>query len=369
MAPSPVTFSSACRLGMVETYSYLPGTNRLVGVYGEGGTDSFQYDAAGNRTSGGGKQFEYDPEGRLERCYEEGALAGEYTYNGFGQRVAKSVEGVTTLFVYDQDGRLILETDADVEGAGREYLHRGDNRLAMYDMAGDAWYFFQNDPIGTPVAVTDEENRIVWEAVYLPCGEAAVNPASLIEFNLRFVGQYFDAETGLHYNFHRYYDPATGRYLTPDPIGLEGGANLYAYVGNNPVNFIDPYGLSKWYPVPGKKGWEVRRDKPLNPDIDYYHEHYRYKGKKIPRKINSETKEQKKHGEGSCEGPDNDVPKDVIDAANKGFSFTGNIGIDLTILEGLETFVDALEQIDSYIPEPPVLPIPGAAPVPVLVFP
>ena len=153
------------------------------------------------------------------------------------------MEGVTTLFVYDQEGRLILETEAGAEVAGREYLHRGDNRLAMYDMAGDAWYFFQNDPIGTPVAVTDEDNRIVWEAVYLPCGEAAVNPASLIEFNLRFAGQYYDAETGLHYNYHRYYDPRTGRYLTPDPIGLDGGINPFAYIANNPINLIDPYGL------------------------------------------------------------------------------------------------------------------------------
>ncbi|MEZ4527769.1 MAG: RHS repeat-associated core domain-containing protein [Desulfobacterales bacterium] len=83
---------------------------------------------------------------------------------------------------------------------------------------------------------------LVWEAGYMPFGEARVL-VSDVENNLRFPGQYFDSETGFHYNWHRYYDPDTGRYLTPDPIGLEGGINLYAYVDGNPVNWADPEGL------------------------------------------------------------------------------------------------------------------------------
>jgi RHS repeat-associated protein len=84
---------------------------------------------------------------------------------------------------------------------------------------------------------------VVWEADYKPFGEASVNPNSAAVNNFRFAGQYYDAETGLHYNWHRYYDPKMGRYLTPDPIGLAGGINRYIYANLNPINSIDPLGL------------------------------------------------------------------------------------------------------------------------------
>ncbi|MDJ0667424.1 MAG: RHS repeat-associated core domain-containing protein, partial [Desulfobacterales bacterium] len=108
----------------------------------------------------------------------------------------------------------------------------------------DAVYYFLNDHLGTPLKVVDESGVLVWEANYEPFGGVNTGTQSFCN-NFRFPGQYYDQETGLYYNNHRYYEPLTGRYLTTDPIGLEGGINHYAYVKNNPINFIDPFGLSR----------------------------------------------------------------------------------------------------------------------------
>ena len=97
-------------------------------------------------------------------------------------------------------------------------------------------YYYLNDHLGTPQLMTDENNVIVWEAKYRPFGEADVHPYSSVENNIRLPGQYADAETGLHYNYHRYYDPMTGRYLRPDPSHSiqPRGANIpYLVKGSN----------------------------------------------------------------------------------------------------------------------------------------
>jgi RHS repeat-associated protein len=129
-------------------------------------------------------------------------------------------------------------------------------------------YYYHNDHLGTPRALTDQSQNIVWQASYTPFGEAAIT-TQIVENNIRFPGQYFDQETNLHYNYFRYYDPSTGRYLRSDPIGLlydfsDPQLSLsvelslvsvsatpinnilnhtYAYVDNNPAIKSDPSGL------------------------------------------------------------------------------------------------------------------------------
>ncbi len=224
-----------------ETYGYFTGTNRLSEIDGTEET-LYAYDTDGNTTSMGSLSLAWNREGRLIRVESGATPVSQYLYNAFGQRVLKSAGGLTTFYLYDFDGNLISETD----GSGAivtEYLYRGRVRLAMADRATGAVYTFHNNELGTPELMTDSTNTVVWEGISKPFGETAVNSGSTVVNNFRFQGQYYDAETGLHYNGQRYYDPKTGRYLTPDPIGLAGGVNPYVYVGDDPVNSVDPEGL------------------------------------------------------------------------------------------------------------------------------
>lgn len=125
-------------------------------------------------------------------------------------------------------------------------------RLLRPAGAGIAIYYVHTDQLNTPRRVTrPADNAIVWRWDSDPFGEAPANTdpdgdSVQFEYNLRFPGQYYDAETGLHYNYFRDYDPAIGRYVESDPIGLRGGINTYQYANANPVKFLDPAGLDPW---------------------------------------------------------------------------------------------------------------------------
>ena len=103
-------------------------------------------------------------------------------------------------------------------------------------------YYYLNDHLGTPIKVIDESNTIVWAADYKPFGKLDIT-VDTFENNFRFPGQYYDTESNLHYNYHRYYQPDIGRYLRADPIELGRRINLYFYSLNNPINLFDPDGL------------------------------------------------------------------------------------------------------------------------------
>lgn len=112
----------------------------------------------------------------------------------------------------------------------------------------DTVAYYHHDHLETPIQATDKAGNIVWAASYQAFSKASITTPQAtqdkptITSNLRLPGQYEDAETGLHYNFRRYYDPEIGRYVTQDPIGLEGGVNVYSYANGNPILYIDPRG-------------------------------------------------------------------------------------------------------------------------------
>ena len=157
-----------------------------------------------------------------------------------------------TFFNYDEQGQLIGEYNSD--GSTRqEVIYLG--RMPIAVIKNDKFYHIYTDHLNTPRVITDTFDKIIWSWHSDPFGKTVANDdpdnnKHPFIFNLRFAGQYYDWETGLHYNYFRDYDPATGRYVQSDPIGLAGGLNTYGYVDSNPLYWIDLFGLSGT--VPGR---------------------------------------------------------------------------------------------------------------------
>ncbi|MHC8373563.1 RHS repeat-associated core domain-containing protein [Pseudomonas sp. MDT1-85] len=234
------------------------------------GDRHYDYDAFGNliRERRGTAQklvteYRYDCQHRLVGVTTPDGRTASYRYDAFGRRTAKTVDGKTTEFFWQGD-HLVAESSKEHY---RSYVYEpGSFRpLAMLDGKGPRKacpFYYQLDHLGTPQELTDFGGEIVWSAKYNAYGKVthlAFGGGEQLEQPLRFQGQYFDAESGLHYNRHRYYNPDIGRYLTPDPIKLAGGLNQYQYTPN-PTGWVDPLGLSGNCPPPNKPGCEAPDD-------------------------------------------------------------------------------------------------------------
>jgi len=240
-------------LMQTDTYTYLAGlgtaSNRLQSIAVDGVLDrTFTYDAAGSVTyddrNGVGYGYTYNAAGRMSSMSIDGVVQAEYEYNVLGQQVVRRLTqaGQVIHSIHDASGNRIAEYDVD-EVAGtstllREYIWMDGMPVAV--VQGGVVYYIRVDHIGRPVFATDSSANIVWEVNYLPFG--GVESSSGSNIDLRFPGQWFQLESGLHQNWMRDYDPTTGRYMQADPLGLVDGASVYGYARQNPMRYTDPRG-------------------------------------------------------------------------------------------------------------------------------
>ncbi|MCL2894508.1 RHS repeat-associated core domain-containing protein [Brenneria tiliae] len=297
--------------------------------------ERFHYDAAGNRTDSpsatvwhnllqrlDGARWNYDPFGRLnwrrsgpqgeEQRFSYDAehrltcvtftgnsryQRAEYRYDALGRRTQKVLyphHGEPETVAFHWNGlRMVGEQSSLHPKHATRYIYHENSwePLARVDSVGESSevYWFHTELNGLPERMTDEHGNLVWQGQFSTWGETRSESTPLAletPQNLRYQGQYLDRETGLHYNLFRYYDPQCGRFTQPDPIGLEGGLNLYAYA-KNPLTWIDPLGLTPCKPTkrlpdaePGQ--YNYRGIHKGHPEWDNA-----LKGKVVPGNVNS----------------------------------------------------------------------------------
>ena len=268
-------------------YQYDDRGNLIERVH-QGERTEFQWDAFGRMvkavTPHSATTFAYDPLGRrIAKCITRANTSQENVHEDtlfgwegdtlafesrttYGNRAERSHTvhyisepgGFTPLLQARREGSIELKPTTDVKALmavnDGQYaqeldpLWNGelDHDIEPFHPTEIAYY--QCDHLGTPQELTDHEGRLAWGAQYKAWGQAkevisdAARKAGFTN-PIRFQGQYLDEETGLHYNRHRYYDPHSGRFVSSDPVGLQGGLNLHAYAPN-PVQYLDPLGLT-----------------------------------------------------------------------------------------------------------------------------
>ncbi|MCL2876149.1 MAG: RHS domain-containing protein, partial [Betaproteobacteria bacterium] len=272
-----------------------------------GGTVSYEYDQNGNqiKKTEGAKvtTFLYDSDNRLIEVKDQNNTIAKYGYDPFNRRLWKEqyrdragnllTQATRTYYLYSDEGLIAEATQAIMLNAGSVTASQEPAITTQYGPKPDSPFttgilfvktknsngqntiaYYHHNHLDTPIQATDKNGKVVWAAQIEAFGAVTIITPSptaerpTITSNLRLPGQYEDQETGLHYNWNRYYDSQTGRYVTGDPIGIEGGANFYVYVGGNPVGYTDPLGLCRrgYKPMDGNPGVCVPDDR-VEPDV------------------------------------------------------------------------------------------------------
>jgi RHS repeat-associated protein len=176
---------------------------------------------------------------------------GTYLYDAFERLRVRTVTNQTatanngtTHYVWDIFGQIIAEVNGATGVTLRETVYLDGMPLAAIDAVASPkkTYAVHTDHLNRPIMLTDSAKTNVWWARYEPFGRVHATGGTLTQ-NLGLPGQWFQLENGLAYNWHRHYDPTTGRYTTADPLGFVDGPSIYAYARSNPQRFVDPSGL------------------------------------------------------------------------------------------------------------------------------